>query len=331
MLNQKTFYITATKHPLCFLKIKTIISAGAFINLQLADFVLRKNAELADSIFSTIASLIKSCKIKIYDPKSKTGLFRSAVIRFSESTGQVLLTLVTTKEEFRKEQSFANAVISRHPEITSIVRSFYCGDAVLMTGEEEKILYGEGYIEDELLGCRFRLSSNSFYQINSRQTAALYKKAIDLAALDGNKTFLDAYCGTGTIGIIAAQSAKCGAGVELNPSAVADAKKNAVLNGADNIEFHCLDAGEYLKNCKKEFDVVFTDPPRAGCSKAFLKALAQIKPESIVYISCNPETQVRDIRFLINNGYKIKKAVPFDMFPQTRHVETVVLMTRTRS
>ena len=283
--------------------------------------------EIADNIFSTVASLIKSCKLKLYNKETKSGLIRSALIRYSESTGQLLLVIVTTDEEFRKEKSFVNALVKKHPEITGIVRSYYEGDAVLMTGEKEEVLFGSGYIEDIMLGCRFKVSAHSFYQINSSQTAKLYKKAIDLASLNGEKTFLDAYCGTGTIGIIASKTAKSGAGVELNPVSVENAKENAVINSAENMEFFCLDAGEYLKSNAGKYDVVFTDPPRAGCSKEFLSSLVNSKPERIVYISCNPQTQVRDIRFLIKNGYKIKKAVPFDLFPQTSHVETVVALT----
>ena len=200
-----------------------------------------------------------------------------------------------------------------------------------MNGEKENTLFGEGYIEDKLCGKLFRISSRSFYQINSLQTQALYRKAVDLAKLDPDSTFLDAYCGTGTIGIIASENAKCGVGVEVNSAAVEDAKINAELNKADNMSFVCGDAGAYLeKECRKGnvFNVVFTDPPRAGCSLKFLKSLCIAKPKKIVYVSCNPETQARDLRFLLKNGYNIKSATPFDMFPQTGHTECAVLLTR---
>ncbi|MBQ8783632.1 MAG: 23S rRNA (uracil(1939)-C(5))-methyltransferase RlmD [Clostridia bacterium] len=287
--------------------------------------------EIADEIFNTLALLIKSFKIKIYNHQTKKGFLRSATVRIAPSTEQIMVTLVTSNGDFSKERQFVNALIKRHSEITTVVRSVYTGDAVIMNGEEEMTLYGDGYIEDKLCGKVFRISSRSFYQINSLQTQALYQKAIELASLDESSTFLDAYCGTGTIGIIASQNAKSAVGVEVNSAAVEDAKINARLNGADNMEFVCGDAGAYLEKESKKgntFDVVFTDPPREGCSLKFLKSLCVAKPKKIVYVSCNPETQARDLRYLVKNGYEIKSATPFDMFPQTGHIETVVQLVR---
>lgn len=280
--------------------------------------------KIADEIFNSLAQLLKSFKIKIYNAKSKTGFFRSAMIRISQSTGELMLVLVTADGEIPKERSFVNAILKKHKEITCVVQSVYTGDAVIMTGEKEKILYGKGYIEDELLERKFRVSAHSFYQINSRQTEQLYSEAIAMADLKENEKFLDAYCGTGTIGIIASKSGCEGTGVEINASAVEDAKKNAELNGAENISFLCGDAGEKIEKFGGDYDVVFVDPPRAGCSKKFLSAIAKGKPKRIVYVSCNPETQVRDVRYLMKNGYEIKKAAPFDMFPHANHTETVV-------
>ena len=287
--------------------------------------------QLADDIFNTLAQLIKSFKVKIYNHQTKKGFLRSATVRVAEATGRVMVTLVTNEGEFHKENQFVNALVKKYSEITTVVRSIYTGEAVIMNGEKENTLFGEGYIEDKLCGKLFRISSRSFYQINSLQTQALYRKAVDLAELDPDSTFLDAYCGTGTIGIIASENAKCGVGVEVNSAAVEDAKINAELNKADNMSFVCGDAGTYLeKECRKGnvFDVVFTDPPRAGCSLKFLKSLCIAKPKKIVYVSFNPETQSRDLRFLLKNGYKIKSATPFDMFPQTGHTECAVLLTR---
>lgn len=284
----------------------------------------------ADEIFNSLAQLLKSFKVKIYNQKNKTGYFRSAMIRTSESTGELMLVLVTAEGDFPKERSFGNALLKKHSEITCIVRSIYTGDAVLMTGEKEEILFGDGYITDEILGRKFRISAHSFYQINPLQTAQLYSEAVSMAALKEDEKFLDAYCGTGTIGIIAAKSGASGTGVEINPSAIEDAKKNAEINCVENIRFFCGDAGTVLEKSDEKYDAVFLDPPRAGCSRKFLNSVIKGKPERIVYISCNPETQVRDIRILMKNGYKIKKAVPFDMFPQTSHVETVVLMSRVK-
>ena len=287
-------------------------------------------SEKSDEIFNSLSQLLKSFKIKLYNPKEKTGFFRSAMIRHSASTGELMLVLVTAEGEFPKERSFVNALIKKHGEITCVVRSIYTGDAVIMTGEKEKNLFGGGYITDEILGKKFRVSAHSFYQINSRQTHRLYAEAVKLAQLKESDRFLDAFCGTGTIGIIAAQSGGTGTGVEINSSAVEDAKINAELNGVENIGFVCGDAGTVMESSAEKYDAVFLDPPRAGCSRKFLSSLVKASPERIVYISCNPETQVRDIRFLIKNGYKIKKAVPFDMFPHTGHIECAAMMSRVK-
>lgn len=287
--------------------------------------------EISDEIFNTIAQLIKSFKIKLYNNETKTGFFRSAMIRLSAATGQIMLVLVTAEGDFPKERSFVNAVLKKHKEITCIVQSVYTGDMVIMTGEKEKVLFGKDYIEDEILGRKFRISAHSFYQINSMQTERMYEEAVELARLKKDEKFLDAYCGTGTIGIIAAGSGCEGQGVEIVPSAVEDAKKNAEINGIKNMNFVCGDAGEIIEKSQEKYDAVFVDPPRAGCSKKFLVSLVKGAPKRIVYISCNPETQVRDCRFLIKNGYEIKKAVPYDLFPNTSHVETVVLLSQRRA
>ncbi len=289
--------------------------------------------EIADEIFNTLAKAIKSFKIKLYNHQTKEGFLRSATVRVAESTAQIMLTLVTGEGEFSKERSFVNSIVKKHSEITTVVRSIYSGDAVIMNGEKEEVLFGDGYIQDKLCENSFRISSGSFYQINKQQTERLYKKAVELAEIDENTDFLDAYCGTGTIGIIASKNARSAVGVEVNSSAVEDAKINALLNERKNISFVCGDAGEFLESESKKgnnFQVVFTDPPRAGCSMKFLKALCKTKPQKIVYISCNPETQGRDIRFLKKNGYAAKTAVPFDLFPQTGHIETVVLLSQRR-
>ena len=200
-----------------------------------------------------------------------------------------------------------------------------------MLGERQEVLYGSGKITDSLLGCRFRISPKSFYQINPTQTEVLYAKALEFADLQPTDELLDAYCGIGTIGLIAAGKVKNVIGVELNKEAVKDARENAKLNGIQNAAFYCADAGEFMLRRKAEgvtSDVVIMDPPRAGASKQFLHCLVQAAPKKVVYVSCNPETQQRDLLYLVKNGYKVKKIQPVDMFPHTEHVETVTLITR---
>ena len=202
--------------------------------------------------------------------------------------------------------------------------------------------YGKGYIEDTLCGCTFRISPKSFYQVNPVQTEILYGKAIAYAALTGNETVVDAYCGTGTIGIIAAKSAKKVIGVELNRDAVRDAVKNAKCNNVKNIDFYNADAGQFMvemaeyradaktgeKNGADEVDVVFMDPPRAGSDEAFLSSVVTLAPKRVVYVSCNPETLARDLLYLTKHGYRAQECQPVDMFPWTKHVETVVLLSQ---
>lgn len=201
----------------------------------------------------------------------------------------------------------------------------------MVLGESERVLYGDGWIEESLCGCRFRISAKSFYQINPVQTEVLYNKAIELADLDGKQTVIDAYCGVGTIGIIAAGRAGQVLGIELNKDAVRDAIINARQNGIKNIYFRCGDAGEEMRTMAAEghsADVVFLDPPRAGSDERFLDALCKLAPERVVYISCNPVTQARDLLFLTKKGYRVKAVQPVDMFPHTNHIETVVLLKK---
>ena len=203
----------------------------------------------------------------------------------------------------------------------------------MVLGDQEKVLYGPGTITDVLCGCKFRISAKSFYQINPLQTEVLYNKAMEFAGLSGKEKVLDAYCGIGTIGLVAA---KRGAGqvlgVELNPDAVRDAIQNAKENGVKNAYFTCGDAGEFLEEAALQgegWDVVFMDPPRAGASREFLTALCACAPRRVVYISCDPETLSRDLGILKANHYQIEAIQPVDMFPHTQHIECVVRLTRT--
>lgn len=193
------------------------------------------------------------------------------------------------------------------------------------------MLYGKGYIVDTLCGCSFRISSRSFYQVNPVQTEKLYTKALELAGLTGKETVVDAYCGIGTIGIIASKKAQNVIGVELNQDAVRDAINNAKMNQISNIRFFCNDAGRFLVNMAEageKADVVIMDPPRSGSTEEFMDSIAKMGAKKVVYVSCNPETLARDLAYMKKLGYKAKEAVGFDMFPATEHVETVVLLSK---
>ncbi|MDY3796749.1 MAG: 23S rRNA (uracil(1939)-C(5))-methyltransferase RlmD, partial [Agathobacter sp.] len=198
-------------------------------------------------------------------------------------------------------------------------------------GERNITIYGKGYIEDELCGCTFRISPNSFYQVNPKQTELLYNKAIEYAGLTGKERVFDAYCGTGTIGIIASRKAGQVIGVELNKDAVRDAITNAKRNDVHNIRFYNEDAGRFMVEMaeqKEKVDVVIMDPPRTGSDEAFLSSLVKLAPEKVVYVSCGPESLARDLKYLTKHGYRIEGAMPFDLFPFTVHVETVVCLSK---
>ena len=201
----------------------------------------------------------------------------------------------------------------------------------MVLGDKEHVLYGKGYIVDELCGCRFRISSKSFYQVNPVQTEILYEKALSLSGLTGRELVVDAYCGIGTIGIIASKAAGKVIGVELNQRAVRDAVNNAKMNGIDNIRFYCNDAGRFLVNMAEQgenADVVIMDPPRSGSTEEFMDAVGKLGAGKVVYVSCNPETLARDVRYMKKLGYRAVEAWPVDMFPETDHVETVVLLSQ---
>ena len=202
----------------------------------------------------------------------------------------------------------------------------------MVLGTKDVLLHGTGYMEDELCGKRFRISPQSFYQVNAKQTEILYRTAIEYAGLTGQETLLDAYCGTGTIGLCASDHVKQLIGVELNANAVRDAKENAKLNRVANAQFFCDDAGRFMVKMAQDalpLDVLMMDPPRSGSDMKFLNSVMTLKPRTIVYVSCNPETLARDAAMLVKSGvYQAVKAVPVDMFPYTEHVETVMLLRR---
>ena len=286
----------------------------------------------ADEVVQTIFSLLPSFKIRIYNEDTGTGLLRYVQIRTARATRQMMVTLVTADPVFPSKNNFVKALRARHPEITTIVLNINRRSDSMILGEREIPLYGPGYIEDELCGRRFRLSSRSFYQVNPIQTEKLYHLAVDAAGLSGRERALDAYCGIGTIGIIAADRCREVLSVELNPEAARDAARNARANGFQNVSVVQDDAGALMEKLAQRgecIDVLFLDPPRAGASEEFLRAACTLRPKRIVYVSCNPETLGRDLVKLTENGYRMKKATPVDMFPYTAgHVETVAMLTR---
>ncbi|HBL40170.1 MAG TPA: 23S rRNA (uracil(1939)-C(5))-methyltransferase RlmD [Ruminococcaceae bacterium] len=287
--------------------------------------------EKADAIICTVRSLLPSFKIRPYDEDKRTGFLRHVLVRVGQNSGEIMVVLITAGSAFPSKNDFVKALLKQHPEITTIVQNINNKHTNMVLGDIDKPMYGKGFILDTLCGCTFKISPQSFYQINPVQTEHLYNTAIELAGLTGKERVIDAYCGTGTIGIIASKKAKEVIGAELNPSAIRDARINAKQNEAENIRFVCADAGDFMNEMAEDgetADVVLMDPPRAGSSKKFLSSLLRLNPERVVYVSCNPETLARDLYFLTHHGYRVKKIKPFDLFPYTKHVETVVLMSK---
>ncbi|MCM0650541.1 23S rRNA (uracil(1939)-C(5))-methyltransferase RlmD [Clostridium swellfunianum] len=285
----------------------------------------------ADEIVASVKEIMKSFKLRPYDEDSGQGFLRHVLIKTGFASNEIMVVLIVSSQVFPGKNNFIKLLLQKHPEITTIVMNINNRKTSVVLGEVEKVLYGKGYIEDTLCDCVFQISPKSFYQVNPIQTEILYEKAINMAKLTGKETVLDAYCGIGTISLIASRKAKSVIGVELNKDAVRDAVKNAKRNKISNVMFYNDDAGDFMVNLSKEkqnIDTVFMDPPRSGSDEKFLSSIVKLKPRQIIYISCNAVTQERDLNYLTKNGYKVEKIQPVDMFPHTSHVETVCLLER---
>lgn len=271
-----------------------------------------------------------SCHWTAYDEDRGTGLLRHVVLRGTRN-GEVLVTLVTPGPELPGSRNFCAALRKEAPWVAGIVHNINPTSTSAVLGNREKVLYGPGQVLDTLCGLRFAISSRSFYQVNPLQTEVLYRTAIKLADLSGKETVVDAYCGIGTIGLCAASSAGRVLGIERNPAAVRDAIANARRNGVRNARFTCADATEWMEQAARQAlhpDVVFLDPPRAGSTPACIGAVARMAPRRVVYVSCDPETLARDVALFSRQGYQAQRFVPVDLFPHTRHVETVALLSK---
>lgn len=340
-----------------------------------------------NAVLSTLESLLNSLKIK---PLGYGGVLRHVLLRVGVRTGQVMVVLVTSEELMHGRKELVSRLRAAHPSVTTVVQNIQPRQTSVVLGPREKVLYGPGFIYDELLGLRYKISARSFYQVNPVQTERLYSLALSLAGLRPGDVLLDAYCGIGTIGLSAASGAsaadasaaevhneadlhlsaeksgtevqkgadlhlsaeKTGAevqkgtdlhpgagnkgpevrviGVEINGDAVRDAVANARANGIRNARFYCDDVSAFMRDFDAPVSVLMLDPPRAGCDEPFLRSVLRLSPERIVYVSCNPETQARDVAFLTRGGrYRIASdACPVDMFPHTGHIENVLALRR---
>ena len=282
----------------------------------------------ASKIIEEFKKLIKNFHYEPYNEDTGYGLFRHVLIRTSFHYDDVMVTLVTTQDAFKGKNNFVKEFIKRCPNIKCLVQNINSRDTNVILGNKERILYGSGHIKDSILDVDFLISSKSFYQVNPIQVEKLYSKAIEFADLNRNDVVFDAYCGIGTISLIVAKKAKHVVGVEIVKEAIIDAKRNAKLNQITNSDFICDDAPsafEKLINDNKKFDVVFVDPPRKGVDEKMINTLLKLKPNKIVYVSCEPETLTRDVAML-SKEYSIGEIQPVDMFPMTFHVETVACL-----
>lgn len=282
-------------------------------------------------IFAEVCRIMNELGIRAYDPVTKRGAVRQVLVRQAFATGEIMAVVVSAEERLPKEKRFVSLLTERIPQIDTLVLNVNRTDTPLWLTDNERVLFGDGYITDVLCSCSFRISPRSFYQINPVMTEKLYNTALEYAALGGGERVLDAYLGIGTIGITAAKVASEVHAVETNKSAVRDAGQNAKLSGVSNIKFFVGDSAKFIKDAElagERYDAIFVDPPRAGCDRRFLSGLAHMGMKKIVYVSCNAETLARDMSYLISKGYRVRKIKPFDMFPHTSHVETVAMLSR---
>ena len=290
---------------------------------------------MATAVLQTVRQMATRFSISPFDEDKGTGDLRHILIRTGWKTRETMVVLVTAKKDFPHKDDFVSAIHQKNPNVVTVVQVINNEKTsmVIPKDSEEIILWGKGYIVDNLCGLDFRISAKSFYQVNPEMAERLYEIAMNMARLRPTDTVIDAYCGTGTIGLVAAsRGVKEVIGIESNPDAVKDAKLNAEANGISNARFIVDDASKWLKSAQKEgqkCDVLFLDPPRAGSSEEFLAAAGRMEPEVIVYISCNPETLARDLRYIVRFlPYKVLGIQPVDLFPGSESIETVVLLSK---
>jgi len=265
-----------------------------------------------------------------YDKVKHQGNIKHILVKYGNTTHELMLVLITYKKKIKNIQHIIHMLTKEFPHLQTIIQNINTRHDNVILGEDIKILYGKGYIEDTLLGNIYRISTKSFYQINPIQVEHLYQKAIDYAQLKPTDQVIDAYCGIGTISLSLAKYVSHVYGVEIVEQAIKDAKENAQRNHIENVEFTCQDAGEFMVEFAKEnkhIDVVMVDPPRKGCSQVFLDQLITLLPERIVYISCDVATQARDIAYLQEHGYHADICQPVDMFPHSYHIENIVRLS----
>ena len=310
-----------------------IYAAGTHKVLPVESCLLQD--EVLDTVMQAVRAAASTCRYQPYNEDKGTGLLRHCLLRRGVVSGQVMVVLVTAQPVLPGAKNFVRALLAeaekRHVPVTTVVQNYNPRRTSVVLGEEEKVLYGKGFILDTLCGKTYALSPRSFYQINHDQTEVLYGLAVEAARLTGKEVVLDAYCGIGTITLCLAKAAKRVIGAEIVPEAIADAKENAKRNGIGNVEFLCGDAAAAAADFAAKGlrpDVLCVDPPRKGLSPEVVAAAASMAPQRIVYVSCDPATLARDVKLFAQEGYAAVRAAAVDMFPGTANVETVVRLER---
>ncbi|MEE0943973.1 MAG: 23S rRNA (uracil(1939)-C(5))-methyltransferase RlmD [Clostridia bacterium] len=283
------------------------------------------------AVLDTIRDFCKNNHISSYNEKNHSGVLRRVFTRVSAETGEMMVVISVNSDKLPNSEKLVAALLELSPRIASVILNINKKRTNLVLGDKNNTLWGKDTISDNLLGFSYEISPHSFFQINHAQTERLYNKALEYAQIDETKTVFDLYCGIGTISLSAARLAKKVIGVEIVPQAIENAKKNAKTNGIANAEFYCAAAEDITPKLIEQGikpDTVILDPPRKGSDEKTLGAIVSAKPKRIVYVSCNPATLARDVKFLTENGYKTEKVTAFDLFPQTSHIETVCKMTK---
>lgn len=287
--------------------------------------------EANNEVLTTVRKWMQRFGISAYDEKTGKGLVRHVMSRVGVHSGEVMAVLITSAYDIPHKKELVEWLEKYVPGLVSVVQNINKKPTNVVMGSKTRVLYGRPTITDSLGALSFNISAQSFFQVNSEQAEKLYNKALEYAALNGNETVVDVYCGTGTISLYLAKHAAQVYGIEIVPPAIEDAKKNAADNNCHNAEFILGDAAEKLPELLVQGiqpDVVIVDPPRAGCEQKVLQAIADVKPKRIVYVSCNPASLARDLAYLAERDYKALAAQPVDMFPMTSHVETVVSLSK---
>ncbi|MGG1876215.1 23S rRNA (uracil(1939)-C(5))-methyltransferase RlmD [Paenibacillus cisolokensis] len=284
-----------------------------------------------DEVVSRIKELGRRLGITAYDEETGKGLLRHVVVKIGFATQEMMIVLVTNGDRIPHADEWIAAIRKDLPAVVSICQNVNTRKTNVIFGDVTRVLWGSEVIHDYIGDVKFAISARSFYQVNPVQTEVLYSKTVEYAGLTGNETVIDAYCGIGTISLFLAQHAKKVYGVEIVKEAIEDARANARLNGMDHVEFAVGASEDVIPKWKEqgiEADVIVVDPPRKGCDPRLLDTILQMKPERVVYVSCNPSTLARDLRILEDGGYRTVEVQPVDMFPHTVHVESVALLVR---